>query len=193
MGQPELPLPSDVTFGLSLLHITVPVRKSSLLPGPQSGVFLEEGDGMTPVSQGALAVQAIRKPLEVQCVLAICPDHTNGALVHRRGPSPSAVGAEEELPNKDAVVRKVGEKEPPRLSLDCLWRRTHCLGTRFSQGIMARCHGLRAQAEFGLGVPESNRETLSAIPLPHYGAWGLLSRVGVCHQLGSDSRVYTPH
>lgn len=39
VDQPELPLPSEVTFGLRLLHTTVPVRKAPCCLGHTAGVL----------------------------------------------------------------------------------------------------------------------------------------------------------
>ena len=150
VDQPELLLPSDATFGLSLLHITVPVRKAPCCLGHRAGV-LPGGRGWydTSVSR-AVAVQAYRKPLEgFPCVLAICPDHTNGRPCPQEGAlhQVSLVGAEEELPNKGPVVRgKWWGRAPvafPGLSVK---RETYYVGRHFGEGIMARCHGLWARA-----------------------------------------------
>lgn len=175
----------------------MPVRKAPCCLGHRAGVF-PGGRGWydTSVSR-ALAVQAYRKPLEgFQCVLAICPDHTNGRPCPQEGAlhQVSLVGAEEELPNKDAVVRgKWGRRAPvafPGLSVE---RGTHCLGTHFSQGIMARCHGLRAQAGWAGGYLSTKGDSLHH-PFASLQGLGLaVEGGGVCHQLGSDSQKRQPY
>ena len=150
VDQPELPLPSEVTFGLRLLHSHSACEKSSLVPGPHSGgSSWRKGVVRRRCLKGScsasyrLPIGSLWKVSNVSWPSALTT--LMAALVPRRGPfTKSLVGAEEEMPNKGTIVRKVGKKSPCGFSWAVCGER-NTLPRNPGESFMAHCHGLGAR------------------------------------------------